>query len=232
MSRLPGGSPELLKLFAEVDFATQAVAERAGLACPGGCGRCCDNPDIWTTPAELVPLAVELVTRGAADEAYDRAQAADRCVFLDSSGPGLGRCSVYALRPMVCRLFGFAARRDKSGGLELAACAVHKQVAPEAVARARAIAAEGGAPVFAEWQERVRELDGAAAELMPLNRALQVAIERVSLAMRLAGPPLAAGALDEPGGTSVADALGLPVVEVGPVVADAGAPALPRPRAR
>jgi Fe-S-cluster containining protein len=195
---LPAISPAIPELFARIDAETAAFAAASGLRCPDGCGVCCENPGIHASVIELEPLAQELVARGQAEAALERAAAAGPgpCVFYDARGPGQGRCSVYPWRPVVCRLFGFAAVRDKQGQPELAGCKVHKAVQPEVVEQARALVAGGQpVPMMAGWQQQVIEHGtSAAGALVPLNQAIRQALERALLAAALAS----AAAGDEP----------------------------------
>jgi Fe-S-cluster containining protein len=195
----------ILELFSGLDAETSAFAVASGLRCPDGCGACCENPSVHTSVVELEPLAGELVARGQAEAALERAATAGPgpCVFYESHGQGQGRCTVYALRPMICRLFGFAAVRDKQGRPELAGCKVHKAHQPEVMAQARALVA-GGAPVpmMVAWQQQAVELGtSATGTLVPINVAIQEALERALFVAALAGdaaPSSAAPADDTP----------------------------------
>jgi Fe-S-cluster containining protein len=181
----------IFELFSRIDAETSAFALASGLRCPDGCGACCENPGVHTSVVELEPLARDLVARGQAEAALERAATTGpgRCVLYESHGPGTGRCTEYAFRPVVCRLFGFAAVRDKQARPELAGCKVHKTQQPEAMAHARALVA-GGAPVpnMMAWQQEVLDLGtSATGTLVPINVAIQEALERALFAAALAG---------------------------------------------
>jgi uncharacterized protein len=176
-----------LKLYSEADAATAAVAAATGLTCPTGCARCCESPHIHASIAEMMPVAEAVLEAGQAEALWERAAAAEGepCILLERHGPGLGGCSVYALRPIVCRLFGYAAVRGRGGLPELSVCAIHAAEQPEIATRARNLVTAGlEAPLFMEMQERSGELDPDAATLHPINRALRLAIERVALRTR------------------------------------------------
>jgi Fe-S-cluster containining protein len=179
-----------LQLYAEADAATASLATATGLACPPGCGECCARHDPHVTIADVVPLARAAVAAGTAEALLDRALAAPAgpCVYF-VPGRLPGGCTVYELRPVLCRLFGFAAVRDKHGRAALAACEVHKAATPEVAARAIAHVAAGGAvAILAEYQARADGLDDPAlAEQLPINVALARALERELLRARLAG---------------------------------------------
>jgi uncharacterized protein len=174
-----------LPLYREVDAAIAAFQDATGLACPRGCGVCCETQTPYVRVADMDEIARAHVARGVGEETLARAQAAGAarpCVIYE---PGRlpGGCTEYELRPMLCRLFGFGAVRDKHGAAELAVCRVHKQETPEVAARAAAFVAGGGVvPMMAEWQEAADgATDDADRRLLPINLALAAALERALL---------------------------------------------------
>lgn len=182
-------------LLEQAEAESAALRARTALACPPGCGACCLSPEVETTVAELLPMALELVRSGRAAAlletlAAETPDAPKRCVLYapDPDDPRRGRCQAYAERPLICRLFGFTARRDRLGRPRLAACATMRSVAPENVAAAeRAI--EAGLPVAIGGDlSRLLaiELPGEGSQQLPINVALRRALERVLLAERYA----------------------------------------------
>ncbi len=183
-------SASLSQLYRELDRQIASFQSATGLHCPPGCGQCCENPEVETTPLEMVPMALEIIRRGEVDrwlQQVDRAIAPGQCVFYqaDDQVTGHGRCQMYLWRPGLCRLFGFAAVTDKSGLPRLATCVKHKQVFPDDVTMAHVAIANGfPVPLFADWQARIANIDPHwGYQRMPINQALQVAIERVSLSL-------------------------------------------------
>jgi uncharacterized protein len=181
-----------ISLLEEIDRATTVFQAATGLQCPAGCGECCQNPEVETTPLEMLPIAWELYQRGELDRWIQQVGAINGigvCVFYRSDPviPGNGRCSIYPWRPSLCRLFGFAAVVNKHGNPELAACKKHKEVMPEVVAESQAAIANGlPVPQFADFAMRFRSLDpNLGQERLPINQALKVAIERVGLLVQL-----------------------------------------------
>ncbi len=170
---------EILTQYRAVDSAAASFAEISGLACPPGCGQCCQTPEIQATALEMLPMARSIIDSKRQDSLGDLDPGT--CVFFEQgSRPGLGRCRAYDLRPLVCRLFGYAARRDKAGLPEFAACHVHSAESSEALARARKMARE--APVFGDEFTKLASLDpGQGWDLLPINTALKRALERVHL---------------------------------------------------
>lgn len=118
--------PDLEKVFAKVDAFFERVESRytPELACKAGCHDCC-APDLTVTPAEAEAIeaflaALEPDTRASVSK---RATTSDgsRCAALDEAG----RCSVYPVRPVVCRSHGVVLRvppKDKTSLPILDAC--------------------------------------------------------------------------------------------------------------
>lgn len=105
-----------------------AIARKGtALSCPDGCGSCCEGfiPDLLPVEADF--LADWLLGRrpdlAAAilelDEGY--AQSSPPCPFYERGRPG-GGCGIYPARPMICRLFGYAAVRDREGAESFSLC--------------------------------------------------------------------------------------------------------------
>src|SRR5271170_7524548 len=110
----------MMVLFDGIDRQTEEFSGQTGLKCKNGCGACCTNPDIETTVAEVLPLAVYLWSREkdvSVPTFLGRTQGPPLriCAFYqpDPVTKGQGRCGIYAYRPGLCRLFGFSARQDK-----------------------------------------------------------------------------------------------------------------------
>jgi Fe-S-cluster containining protein len=180
-----------LPLFQAVDAAITAFQDATGLGCPTGCGHCCETQTPYVSVADMLPIARDAVARGDGDALYDQAVAAaaagSPCVIFE---PGRlpGGCTRYELRPMLCRLFGFAAVKDKHGQQRLALCRIHARDLPEASARATAhVDGDGAVPIFAEWQAETDALDpDGSREQLPINEALARALERELLRARYA----------------------------------------------
>jgi Fe-S-cluster containining protein len=181
---------KVVELYAVIDRHTSALQAATGLHCPPGCGRCCSSEEVEATVVEMLPLAVEVFRLGEAErwlELIDRGNSSEACVLYqaDVLVSGNGRCSFYAWRPIVCRLFGFAAVKNKHGKPELVACAREKEIMPLAVVRAQeGFAAGAQAPNFTDYSLQIRGLEPGGS-LMPVNLAVQLALEREGLRRRL-----------------------------------------------
>ncbi len=125
---------QVLEVYALLDAAVAAFAERSGLSCPQGCGHCCLSEKVEVTILECLPLAFLLFRTGQADLVLQRlAEHGDdkHCVLYrrELTRAGLWGCSQYMMRPVVCRLFGFAGNPDREGIGRLAMCRVMKEAA-------------------------------------------------------------------------------------------------------
>lgn len=173
--------------------ATEAFSAAHGLHCPPGCGACCLSPEVECSVTEWGPLVRELVREGRAEAVLAQlhaqlASGSSVCVFYapEDGDPRRGRCQVYGLRPMICRLFGFSARRGRDGTPELVSCRVMREQDPAAVAAAAQAVREGApAPVMGDLMGAVlTEAPGTDGRMLPINEALRVALERALLRAR------------------------------------------------
>lgn len=167
-------------ILSQIDQEIEVLQQASGLQCPSGCGKCCENPQVETTPLEVLPLALELVKTNKAEywlEKATKVNYAGVCIFYepDPLVAGNGRCGVYTWRPALCRLFGFAAVRNKHEQSELAACKIHKQTMPEVLANLPIALA----PNFSDFSMQLRNLQPEQSDLMPINEAVAIAINKI-----------------------------------------------------
>jgi Fe-S-cluster containining protein len=141
---------------------------------------------------ELLPAAEELFSRGEAHQWLERVASdgkTERCVFYqpDLLIPGNGHCQLYVFRPSVCRLFGFAAMKDRSGKPELLTCRRQREEIPVLVKRAQEAISRGMAvPSFDYFFLQMVTLEPSLGrQRFPINRALQLALKRYGLAIQL-----------------------------------------------
>lgn len=181
----------VLALYRRLDRRTAVFRRATGLGCPRGCGECCLSPDVEAGVLELLPLALHLQKRGRLEPTLARlASGARPCVFYSPEplGDFGGRCSVYPLRPLLCRLFGFSTVRDPEGRPQLALCRLVREADPAGARAAAERAASGklAAPVMGEWSLVLYRLEpGLALPTLPLNEALGQALQRVGIAASL-----------------------------------------------
>jgi len=180
------GVKALWELYSEIDSRIAALRSATALSCLPGCGACCQTPalNIEAMPFELFPMALHLHAAGEADRIHDiTGSAGPRAVcVLYSPEAALkheGGCTLYPFRPLICRLFGFAATLDKHGDPRLSVCRRIRLSNPAMAAVSGDLVAAGlDAPVFARCSSQVGTLaPGSASSRMPINQALREAIE-------------------------------------------------------
>ena len=164
---------------------------KTGIKCAEGCGRCCENPDVETTALEMLPLAYELFRKNEAQQWLERAQQADHkgpCIFYqpDARISGNGRCTVYAFRPLICRLFGFSAKSNKHRRMELVTCPVIKKNCAQGIVKADAMIDRGDRlPLMPEYSMKSYQIDPQMGQRqLPINKAIQEAIEHIGLKLK------------------------------------------------
>ena len=98
------------------------------------------------------------------------------CFFHDGSRDF--RCSVYGIRPMICRMFGYAGVRDKHGAVQFAPCPrMENSERPVVVA---------SVPVFQDLQYTLMSFaPPELARLLPFAEALSEAVDRETIRRRL-----------------------------------------------
>jgi Fe-S-cluster containining protein len=190
---------EVLNIYQEVDRKILRFQDATGLKCPPGCGSCCVSQEVEATVLEMLPLAIESFSAQQADLLYSKIKEQERngdrvCILYqpDLRTAGNGRCTYYKLRPLVCRLFGFAARTSKEGNLELCTCKVLRATYPQELQK------EGkkglsmfSLPVYQEISMRIAVLNpGMGFRRLPLNLAIKSAIEKVFWARESQDPEL------------------------------------------
>jgi len=175
---------QIMNIYDAIDRQIEIFQAASGLHCPSGCGKCCENPEVETTPLQMLPLAMTLINQDQDSKWLEKVESLDyagACVFYERDPliAGNGRCGVYAWRPALCRLFGFAAVRNKHGNSELAVCKIHKQTMPKALTTVPT----NLAPNFADFTMQLANLDPGQSQLMPINKALAIAIQKLGLAI-------------------------------------------------
>lgn len=183
MKTIPEKVNAVKRVYASLDKEIAGFQQKSGLHCLSGCGECCKKPDIEATPIEFLPLALQLFDEGRAEEAYDAIQASDSSlcyVFRPHVTSFGGLCNEYPNRGLICRLFGFTARKDKEGNPELVTCKLIKeQQADDYHAAMEAIKNGGKVPVMSNYYSRMMAVDPALAQFYPINKAMAKALEIV-----------------------------------------------------
>lgn len=171
-------------IFRDLEQKIEAFKQDTQIHCVAGCGFCCKKPDIEATVIEFLPLAFHYFLNDKAEErlAYLKNNPQSVChLFHEGSVPGAGFCTLYPYRGVICRLFGFSARKDKYDNPEYSTCRKIKEAMPEKYIDAY-LAVKSGLkiPLMTDYYQRLNHVDFELARKMyPVNIAIQKAIEVV-----------------------------------------------------
>ena len=173
-------------LFDRLENEITVFQSETQLHCRTGCGKCCSTPDIEASPLEFLPWALHLFLNGKSEEMLvELHHKSDSNCHLyrptDLLDRKMGSCSNYRYRGLICRLFGYAASRDKYGKLRLATCKIIKEGQQENYNTAEEAISKGlYVPVFTDYYMQLSQIDNRlATTLLPINEALKTAIEEV-----------------------------------------------------
>ncbi|MFZ2782362.1 MAG: YkgJ family cysteine cluster protein [Rectinemataceae bacterium] len=190
---------------AQREFRTTSTEHGSPIVCPPDCGVCCAAfvPDVL--PVEAQRLALYLLTEnptpvsrlltgrdapGGSPGAPPDTERRTACPFWDPDKPG-ANCTVYPARPLICRLFGFSAMRDKRGEPEFSLC-MHMasfHACSDRTLRGDRLRETLGAfpPAMADYAAELLTIaPQESGERLLLTEALPSALTRVSFTLRLA----------------------------------------------
>lgn len=171
-------------VFALLNQEMSDFREWSGFQCLLGCGRCCDKPDIEATILEFLPFAYHVFLHNEAEVWLERLKqhGGSLCVFFEANAlRGSGSCAQYPHRGLICRLFGFSARRNKYGNREFVGCKPMKSETPERYhAAVEGVAAGALVPMMSPHYMRLHAIDpDLTRKYYPINEAIRLAIETV-----------------------------------------------------
>jgi uncharacterized protein len=177
------GLEQLREAYTEYDETFRRVHQSTGFGCIDGCGACCHTPGhkIEVSVFEMVPLALELVREGKAEDVYDQLGAMDTsesvCIhykMLADDGKK-GYCTVHPHRPLICRLFAGGSRIDRLNNKELVLCRPLKDryaQEPDVLAKVT-----DELPIITEFAAKARQHNPTFGQkLLPINEALKLAL--------------------------------------------------------
>ena len=174
------------RIFNELEEEINNFKSVSNLHCLSGCGKCCTKPDIEASPLEFLPLAFEWFKAGVAHQKLEEVtnSEASVCMIFSPLSVGLpnhGSCSIYSKRGLICRLFGYAATRDKNNMLRLVTCKLIKEDQPAHFKEATELISNGtSVPVFSNYYKKLIQIDfRLSGQLMPINKAIKTALEEV-----------------------------------------------------
>lgn len=174
---------EVEEVFSLLSKEMSVFQDWSKLTCKTGCGKCCTKADIEATVLEFIPFAYHVYMLRQSEVWLDRLTAREDavCLFFNPSAPGLGSCSQYKHRGLICRLFGFSARTNKYAHREFVSCQTIKTEQPDGYQRTvEKVGAGDTVPIMNQYYMRLVGIDPLLArEFFPVNEAIRRAVETV-----------------------------------------------------
>ncbi len=173
------------KVYQLLDQEIAQFRNNSGLSCIAGCGACCQKADIEATILEFLPFAYYSFMQDKALETLEKLknQPGSLCHLLKMAvvGGNSGLCHDYVNRGLICRLFGYAAARDKYGNLRLVTCSKIKENQASLYAESiEKIKAGMEVPVMSQHYSKLSSIDAELTrKFYPINVAMEKALELV-----------------------------------------------------
>jgi len=171
------------QVFEKLDQEIAQFQSWSSLHCKFGCGKCCFKPDIEATILEFLPFALYLHKHDQAEKWLDRLNETNDsiCKILNPTQQGVGLCTEYKHRGLICRLFGFSARTNKYGKKELVTCEIIKTEQEDQFTIASdKVKEDEPIPLMHNYYMQLHAIDyELTRDFFPINTAIQKAIETV-----------------------------------------------------
>ena len=174
-------------LFEQLDLEIAQFQNQTKLHCLAGCGKCCTNPTMEASPLEFLPWAFHLFLIGKAEDTYKELCTKEKHSVCHIYSPlnlidfTLGKCGEYKYRGLICRLFGYAATKDKYGQQRLVTCKIIKENQQQFYNEALENIKNGlYVPLFTDYYMQLNQIDFHLGNVVvPINKALKLALEEV-----------------------------------------------------
>jgi Fe-S-cluster containining protein len=174
----------LPRIYKTIDRKIAKLKKATHMRCLHDCGYCCEQSLLDIHPIEIFPLVFALYLKKQLPfylDHFNNDPANHQCLFYRVEKPGHGYCTQYQWRPLTCRVFGFATRRDKYGQDELVCCKLIKETTPNDFAAAAKLVAAGNHIVrMSDYSYQISLLaTHLVTKRMPINQAFAFAAHRI-----------------------------------------------------
>ena len=167
---------QLSQLYDQIEEETSSFCEEYQIHCQKGCGVCCEHfmPDITMLEARMVASYLVLMKKDLLliDKVQNNGQ--PFCPLYDENN--VHHCTVYAARPLVCRLFGACASRNKNGIAEFRRCRFNEgKTMPEHLTFSSEVR------VMDDYGIQLRSLEAGADQVADLDKAVSNSLGEVRM---------------------------------------------------
>lgn len=182
------GLEKIMCVYSELDTLINNFKTEAQFDCIKKCKKCCNtsNQNIEVTILEFLPLSNYLWKKNRADYWLKKLAAAkpdSPCVLLKEDNNALSGCTYYSYRPLLCRLFGFAAMLNKKGKPQITLCKEINNLNPTLNKKVQMKIDKGlQVPIYPYFSQKISSLDPFLGEKKyPINEAFKLALEKIGL---------------------------------------------------
>lgn len=170
----------LSSLYEQIEAETDRFKDEFSIHCAPGCGTCCEhfNPDITTLEASLVAahLLVDGEKRHLIERLYREGVDEGPCPLYDQDTPY--HCTVYAVRPLICRLFGSSSSSDKNGRPTFRRCKYNREETMPL-----SLTFDKSVPMMQHYSYALRSLDAGRVDI--LSRQVRELVEELQFLISL-----------------------------------------------
>ena len=185
------GLEQLPEIYREIDARIAELQDLTGIKCLRFCKHCCELPQerIPVTVFETLPLCIYWYRTGQAEFWLNRllqTSTAEPCVLLRREAGSKWGCRFHTRRPLLCRMFCFAAALDKQGQPQMALCPpLQQKYSGWKQQIIVTLPTDFSVPVYRDYAQRIAGLNPGLAKIYPINLALLHGLEFVGLKLRL-----------------------------------------------
>jgi Fe-S-cluster containining protein len=165
------------RILRQADKHIETFKTQSKITCLPNCGLCCTRTDIESTITEFLPATYKLYLSGEYNTILENIEYKTDtiCVFYNPFS-NEGFCSHYQTRGLICRLFGFSTRTEKSGIRTLVTCKPIKQV----LGFNESQYILSFAPEMSEYYLKLYGIDPKLTiQYLPINQSIKKALEIV-----------------------------------------------------
>jgi len=171
------------KVFQSLEKEINQFQNISKLSCINGCHYCCSTNNIQANPLEFLPLAYHLYKTNQAYEFLEKLEQNSHqkvCALFNPFNSD-GACLYYLQRGLICRLFGFSGKLNRSEMKELVTCKVIKTQKHTEYNNAIKLINNGtNVPMTSKYYMKLYSIDlRLASTFYPINEAIKIAIETV-----------------------------------------------------
>ncbi|WP_372365849.1 YkgJ family cysteine cluster protein [Candidatus Uabimicrobium sp. HlEnr_7] len=178
---------KLTAIYEKIENQVDNLKKKTCVSCIVNCGECCKRFEPYISVLEAVPLAKYLRNHPEKHKLYKRNVEQNKvkwnaCPFYDNET----HCTVYDIRPLICRLFGFSANRNRQQKIIFATCTKIEQEMPEKVKVARILTAKGlDVPIYQDIAQEIQDIDFVmATDYHPFSKSVKIAMDNYDSIMQ------------------------------------------------